>query len=84
MSFTWWPRSTSDPPPPPPAPPPSAADRRRDRDRRDRIATAVLARLASRPDATGCAQYSVTDADVRYSVQVADMLIQELDKEGGR
>ena len=84
MSFTRWKRSTSAPPPPPRPRPPSAADRRGARDRRERIATAVLARLASRPEATGCAQYSVTDADVRYSVQVADMLIQELDKEGGR
>lgn len=83
MSFTRWKRSTSAPPPPQPRPP-SAADRRRARDRRERIATAVLARIASRPEAKGCARYSVSDADVRYSVQVADMLIKELDKEGKR
>ena len=93
MPSTWFPKTSEEvtavpspppPPPPPPAPPPSSADRRRDRDRRERIATAVLARIASRPDAKGCARYSVSDADVEYSVQVADMLIQELDKEGGR
>ena len=63
---------------------PPATDLRRDRDRRERIATAVLAGIAAQLDANGCALQSVSDADVKYSVQVADMLIEELDKEGER
>jgi len=51
---------------------------------RREVAKDVLVMIASRLDAKGCARYSVSDADVKYAVQVADMLIKELDKEGGR
>lgn len=48
------------------------------RDRRERIATAVLAGGVSHPDSAGGIDC------VKWAIKLADELIRELDKEGGR
>ncbi len=91
MPSTWFPKTSEEVtavPSPPPAPPqqqtccalpwPYPQPTESLASRRERIATAILAGGVAHPESAGGVDC------VKWAINLADMLIEELDKEGGR